>query len=115
MTRDLLFLLRPDFEDPAFPGQRFYCWHCALIEGVLASFPALSGRLDVERIAWPRPRQAVIALLGEENQSLPLLVLADGATSPHQTGSYRGRAFVADKDAILAALSERHGFPDPHP
>lgn len=115
MTRDLLFLLRPDFEDPAFPGQRFYCWHCALIEGVLASFPALSGRLDIERIAWPRPRQAVIALLGEENQSLPLLVLADGATSPHQTGSYCGRAFVADKDAILAALSERHGFPDPHP
>ena len=24
-------------------------------------------------------------------------------------------AFIADKDAILAALSERHGFPDPHP
>jgi DUF3088 family protein len=115
MTRDVLFLLRPGFEDPALPGRRFYCWHCALMEGVLASFPALAARLDVERIAWPRPRQAVIALVGEENQSLPLLVLADGATSPHQTGSHRGRAFIADKDAILAALSERHGFPDPHP
>lgn len=115
MTRDRLFLLRPDFKDPAYPGRRFYCWHCALIEGVLASFPALAGRLDVERIVWARPRQAVIALVGEENQSLPLLVLADGATSPHQTGSHRGRAFIADKDAILAALSERHGFPDPHP
>ena len=42
MTRDRLFLLRPGFEDPAYPGQRFYCWHCALIEGVLASFPALA-------------------------------------------------------------------------
>ncbi|WP_245333523.1 DUF3088 family protein, partial [Bradyrhizobium guangdongense] len=50
-----------------------------------------------------------------QNQSLPLLVLADGATSPHQTGSHAGRAFIADKDAILAALSERRGFPDPHP
>ncbi|WP_035706588.1 DUF3088 family protein, partial [Bradyrhizobium genomosp. I (2014)] len=60
-------------------------------------------------------RQPVIALVGEQNQSLPLLVLADGATSPHQTGSHAGRAFIADKDAILAALSERHGFPDPHP
>lgn len=49
------------------------------------------------------------------NQSLPLLVLADGTTSPHQTSSHRGRAFIANKDAILAALSERHGFPDPHP
>ena len=115
MIRDRLFLLRPGFEDPAYPGQRFYCWHCALIEGVLASFPAFAEKLDVERIAWPRPRQAVIELVGEENQSLPLLVLADGATSPHQTGSHRGRAFIADKDAILAALSERHGFPAPHP
>jgi hypothetical protein len=115
MTRDRLFLLRPGFEDPAYPGQRFYCWHCALIEGVLASFPQLAAKLDVERIAWPRPRREVVALLGEENQSLPLLVLADGAISPHQTGNHRGRAFIADKDAILSALSERHGFPDPHP
>src|ERR1051325_11006350 len=68
MTRDRLFLLRPGFEDPAYPGQRFYCWHCALIEGVLGSFPALAEQLDVERIAWPRPRQGVIALVGEENQ-----------------------------------------------
>jgi hypothetical protein len=114
MTRDLLFLLRPDFEDPAYPGQRFYCWHCALIEGVLASFPKLATQIDVERIAWPRPREAVIALVGED-QSLPLLVLAPGATSAYQTGTYRDRAFIADKDRILAALSERHGFPDPHP
>jgi hypothetical protein len=115
MTRDRLFLLKPDFEDPAYPGRRFYCWHCALIEGVLASFPKLAAQIDVERIAWPRPREAVIALLGEENQSLPLLVLASGATSVHRTGTHNGRAFIADKDRILAALSERHGFPDPHP
>ncbi|ACM30957.1 MULTISPECIES: DUF3088 domain-containing protein [Rhizobium/Agrobacterium group] len=115
MTRDKLFLLRPDFEDPAYPGQRFYCWHCALMEGVLASFPELARRLDVERIEWPRPRLPVTGLVGEENQSLPLLVLADGATSAHQTGTYQGRSFISEKDKILAALSERHGFPDPHP
>jgi len=57
----------------------------------------------------------VIALVGEANQSLPLLVLADGATSSHSIGSYQGRAFIAHKDAILAALSERHRFPEPHP
>ena len=50
MTRDLLFLLRPGFEDPAYPGRRFYCWHCALMEGVLASFPELAGRLDLSLI-----------------------------------------------------------------
>jgi hypothetical protein len=115
MTRDRLFLLSPDFQDPAYPGQRFYCWHCALIEGVLASFPALAGSIDVVRVAWPRPRLAVIEAVGEENQSLPLLVLADGAASAHQTGQRKGRGFIADKDGILAALSERHGFPLPHP
>ncbi len=115
MTRDRLFLLRQGFEDPAFPGRSFFCWHCALIEGLLALFPALTDRFDVERIAWAKPRQEVIALVGEANQWLPLMVLADGTTSPHQTGSHQGRAFIADKDAILAALSERHGFPVPHP
>ncbi|AEQ51814.1 DUF3088 domain-containing protein [Pelagibacterium halotolerans] len=115
MTRDKLFLLRPDFEDPAYPGQRFYCWHCALLEGVLASFPALAEKLDIERVEWPRPRHPVIAMVGEANQSLPLLVLANGQTSERQSGTFEGRAFINDKDRILVALSERHGFPHPHP
>ncbi|MAN78420.1 DUF3088 domain-containing protein [Pelagibacterium flavum] len=108
MTRDKLFLLRPDFEDPAYPGKRFYCWHCALLEGVLASFPALANKLDVERVEWARPRHPVIAVVGEARQSLPLLVLADGET-------FDGLTFINDKDQILGALSERHGFPHPHP
>ena len=114
-SRDTLYLLRPGFEDPAYPGQSFYCWHCALLEGILVSFPDLAKRLDVERVAWPRPRRAVIEAAGEENQSLPLLVLAPGDSSAHQTGDHRGRALVADKDAILRVLSERHDFPHPHP
>ena len=115
MPRDTLFLLIPGFEDPAYPGERFYCWHCALIEGVLASFPDLAARPDVQRVAWPRPRDAVIALAGEANQNLPLLVLASGESSTHQDGIFGDRAFVSGKDAILAELSERHGFPRPHP
>lgn len=115
MRRDKLIILKPGFEDPAYPGQRFYCWHCALMEGLLISFPELASRLDVERVAWPRPRREVIELVGEKNQSLPLLVLAEGETSPHQTGTYEGLAFVSDKDKILAALSDRHGIPMPHP
>jgi DUF3088 family protein len=75
-----LFLLKPDFEDPAYPGQRFFCWQCALLEGVLASFPSLQTKIDVMRIPWPRPRRAVIEIVGEANQSLPLLVLASRRT-----------------------------------
>jgi glutathione S-transferase len=100
--KDTLYILAPGFEDPAYPGKSFYCWHCALMEGVLASFPALADRLEVRRIAWPKPRREVADLLGEDNQSLPVLILAEGG-------------FINDKDAILAALTERHGFPYPHP
>jgi hypothetical protein len=115
MTRDRLFLVQPDFEDPAYRGQRFYCWHCALLEGVLASFPSLQAKIDVERIAWPKPRQAVVEIVGEDNQSLPLLVLAADAPDELATGKFRGRKFVDNKDAILAVVSRRHGMPWPHP
>lgn len=115
MTRDKLIILKPDFLDPAYPGQRFYCWHCALMEGVLASFPELADRIDVQRISWPRPRAEVVALIGPDNQSLPVLVLADDAPADLATGSYEGRGFVAGKDEILAALSARHMIPLPHP
>jgi hypothetical protein len=115
LKRDKLFLLKPDFADPAYPGQRFYCWHCALMEGVLASFPDLARRLEVERIAFPRPRKEVVALVGEANQNLPLLVLADDAPPALAGGTHNGTRFVADKDDILAVLSKRHGFPVPHP
>ncbi len=115
MTQDTLFLLAPGFKDPAYPGQEFYCWHCALIEGVLASFPKLGRDLKIERIAFARPRETVIQLAGEENQSLPLLVLKDGDRSPFETGTYQGRSLIADPHKILAALTERHDFPPLHP
>lgn len=115
MVRDRLFLLRPDFEDPAYPGRRFYCWHCALLEGVLASFPWLNEHIDVERIAWRRPRHAVVELVGEQNQSLPLLVLSGDAPDEFTTGAHGAVRFVSGKDEILSVLSRRHGIPEPHP
>ena len=115
IERDTIFVLKPDFEDPAWPGQRFYCWHCALIDGVLASFPHLQGALDVHHIAWPRPRAEIVDLLGNNHQSLPVMILKSGETSDLQTGTANGHAFIDDKDTILRTLSERHGFPAPHP
>lgn len=115
MNKDKLFLIIPGFKDPAYPEQTFYCWHCALIEGVLSAFPRLSDRIDVERIEWSRPRPKVVELLGVNNQSLPVLILCDGETSVHQTGIYLGQSFVSDREKILTTLSERHGFPLPHP
>ena len=114
-VKDKLFLLEPDFEDPSYPNMRFYCWHCALIEGVLSSFPNLADNLEVERVPWPRPRRSVVDMVGEENQSLPLLILAQGEDSEFKTGSFGKVTLIADKDKILSVLTERHGFPLPHP
>ena len=115
MDRDKLIILDVDFEDPEFPDQRFYCWHCVLMEGLLSCYPEMAKRLDVERISWPRPRKEVIDLIGADNQSVPVLILADDAPDGLETGRFNGRRFVDDKDAILHALSVRHGINDPHP
>lgn len=115
MDRDKLIILKVDFEDPKFPGLRFYCRHCVLIEGLLVSFPALAAQLDVERIAWPLPRLEVVKLIGAENQSLPVVILAEDAPGGIETGRYQGHRFVQGKDAILRALSVRYGIPLPHP
>lgn len=115
MQRDILFLLTPGFKDPAWPGQDFYCWHCALMEGVLASFPDIRPDLEVRRIAFPRPRAEVAALIGEANQSLPVLVLADNAPDDLPAAIHEGRRFINQPMGILDALHRRHGYPPPHP
>ncbi|MEM8651193.1 MAG: DUF3088 domain-containing protein [Pseudomonadota bacterium] len=115
MERDKLIILKPDFQDPAYPDQTFYCWHCALMEGLLSCYSDMANKLDVQRISWPKPRQELIDLVGPENQSVPILILADDAPAGLETGSFNGRRFVDEKDAILRALSIRYGIADPHP
>lgn len=100
---DTLFLLDYDYADPAFGGaRRFYCKDCVTVEGLLALFPERAAKLNVVRVAWPRPRAEIVAALGEENQNLPALAFAEGG-------------FVNDIEALLAALHSRHGFPERHP
>lgn len=102
MSRDTLFLLDPDWADPALGGERhFYCKDSITVEGLLATFPERAKNIDVVRVAWQRPRAAVIAAIGDENQNLPALVWDGG--------------FANDIETLLAALASRHGFPERHP
>ncbi|QSQ21791.1 DUF3088 domain-containing protein [Pyxidicoccus parkwayensis] len=116
MPSDILFLLSPGFEDPAYPGVSFYCEHCAQLEGVLSYYPQVASGLDVRRIPWQRPRVAVVELVGEHHQWLPLLVLGDGSDDHGcKTGTHEGRRFVSGKEAITRWLSARFGIASPHP
>jgi Protein of unknown function (DUF3088). len=112
MAKDHIFLIAPGFTDPKRDDGPFICPFCNQVEGLLASFPDLAGKLEVTRLPFPRPRQPVIELIGEENQSLPVLVLGDDP--PPDAKEANGRRFVNDTARILALLSERHGFPKVH-
>jgi hypothetical protein len=114
IMRDHLFLLKPGFE--VGDGKRYYCPHSAQVEGVLSFYPSLRLEMDVTYLKFPRPRQAIVDLIGEENQSAPVLVVGDAAAIPKQLkpGNAKGRSFFAGDEAITEYLALRYGIGRPH-
>lgn len=110
--KDQIFLIAPGFADPKRDDGPFICPFCNQVEGLLASFPDLAGKVEVTRLPFPRPRQPVIDLVGEDNQSLPVLVYGDNP--PADAKEANGRHFANDTARILSSLAERHGFPKVH-
>lgn len=109
MANDTLYLIDPGFEVADRSDGPFVCPFCNQVEGLLASFPQLALDIEVVRVPFQRPRSAVIAVVGEANQALPLLVLGDAP--PSDAKSHGEVRFVADTDRILELLAERHGLP----
>jgi hypothetical protein len=114
LARDTLFILRAPFEDPALVGT-WFCTSWATMEGVLLANPHWARSLDVKRMPYPRPRHDVIALIGEENQSLPVLVLADASTPPDEAKTFEGRFFLDEPKPITRYLAASYGGAGPHP
>ena len=116
MPRDLLLLLEPGFTDPQRPGERFICPDGAPIEGLLAGDPDTqkAAALEIRRLPFAKPRQAVVAALDAEHQSLPVLILGEPLPHLHPLpdGVQRlgDKYFVTDTRRILDLLAERHGF-----
>ncbi len=91
-----LFLLKADFQDLGRgEGKRYFCPDCALIEGLLSYYPRLTSELEVKYVNFARPRQVIIDLIGEENQSCPVLILEDGT-------------FINEPNEIVRHLTEFH-------
>jgi hypothetical protein len=114
LARDTLFILRAPFEDPELEGT-WFCTSCATMEGALLANPHWARSIDVKRAAYPRPRHEVIGLIGEENQSLPVLVLADGPPSPDGAREFEGRYFLDEPKPITRYLAATYGGAGPHP
>ena len=113
--KDRLFLLENEFVDADLPGRHFYCRDCITLNGILAAFPEKAAGLEVIRVPHPRPREAVIEMIGPDNQWLPVLVFGDRSATEQADGEYHGRMFVRDMARLLHALHVRHDFPEVHP
>jgi Protein of unknown function (DUF3088) len=72
--KDQLYLLRPGFHNAGIGP--LYCNDSAPVEGMLSFFPVLRTLIEVQFVDFPRPRHALVEVLGEEHQSLPVLILA---------------------------------------
>lgn len=112
MQRDTLFLLKAPFEDS---GAMWFCRDCATMEGALLANPHWAECIEVRRMPFPRPRREIIALLGADNQGMPVLVLAAAAKAPEGAQYFEGRAFVTDPKVIARYLAATHGGAGPHP
>lgn len=112
---DTLFLLAHDFRDG--PGAPYYCPECAEINGVLHYYPQLRHVLDIRYVAYPRPRAAIVALVGEANQGCPVLVLGDDAPAAVEgvaIGVEGEHRFVSGARAIGRYFAAVHGVGRPH-
>jgi hypothetical protein len=112
MGRDRLFLIQPGFRRPNHLGtERFVCPECNIIEGLLSTDPARAKRqLLITRVPFERPREAVVNLIGLENQNLPALILGDEAELPPDAQLSNGIYFINSCARIAELLAERHGF-----
>lgn len=118
MSRDVLFLLPASFADVALDGRRFHCPACVHVEGLLACFPTLRDQLDIRYVEYPRPREAIVELLGPDHQGCPVLVVFDesrAAVADVQSSAATGRLFVDGPTAIAAYLAETQGIAPAHP
>jgi hypothetical protein len=112
LKKDRLYLLRPGFTNAGLGP--FYCNDSVAVEGLLGFFPKLRELVEVHYLEFPRPRKPLVDQLGETNQSLPVLVLADetklAADDPAPTTA-SGHRFYAQERAIRDYLSSHFGLP----
>jgi len=112
-----LFLLKPDFKDPNLDrGERnYFCPHCAVIEGLLSYYPKLTEQMEVEYVEFQRPRQSIIDLIGEENQSCPVLVTDKIENHKDLQKAGSGLFFINETEQIVAYLTANFGIGNRHP
>jgi len=115
MNRDQLYLIRPNFFDQEITP--YFCPGCAQMVGLLDYYPMLKQNLDVYLVDFQRPRPALVELLGEENQSCPVLILRNEPQSLPSNIKVRqinGHHFVEGANEIATFLAHAYSSGLPH-
>lgn len=110
--KDQLFLLRPGFFNAGL--EPLYCGESVAVEGLLSFAPTLRESVDVHYIDFARPRPALVAVLGEARQSVPVLILGPGAVIKDggiQPPTANGRRYIDDERTIRRYLSTQYDQP----
>lgn len=94
-----LFLLDMPFSKG---NDQWFCSHCAMLEGALQVNPHWENHINIKRIAYAKPREVLIKLLGPDKQWLPVLV-----QDPRTT--------ITDPIEITNYLAKEYGGAAPHP
>lgn len=113
MAKDTLYLLKPHFEKD---GAQRFCPDCAMMEGYLATYPALREALEIVYVDYARPRAALVARLGEAHQNAPTIILAQAApdAGPHGEIHFANDlSFLTDARPITRYLASKHGLAAP--
>jgi hypothetical protein len=90
-----------------------------MVEGMLSFYPKLREAVDVRYVGFTRPRPEIVAELGPEHQSSPVLVIADAARAAQAPMSVKplvanGHTFVNDPHQVLDYLAHTYGTGTAH-
>lgn len=110
---DRLFVYRPGFVEH---GTSYFCPYSAQVIGFLAYYPQVRDTVELVELAFAKPRQPLVDLLGPDHQAAPMLVLTGpAATVPgvHVRES-AGQHYVEKTLEILRYLAVTRGVPVPH-
>ena len=111
--RDRLYLLKPNFIEQ---GKVYFCPGCAQVEGMVSFYPVLRKKIDIHYIDFPKPRPGLVALIGDENQGCPKLILGGGGQVPPgvTVGEAKGSRFISVPIEICRYLAGAYGVGEPH-
>lgn len=100
-----LFILKMPFVDSDIDNTKntlWFCAHCALIEAALQINPLWRQHIEVSYIDFPKPRKAIVDILGADRQWLPALVISS-------------ENVITDPIEITSYLAHNYGGAAPHP